>query len=145
MVDDDAGKPRESLGRILTRAVRLRCPACGHERLYSGWAMRRSCPKCGLNWQREPGFYLGSIYINYGLTALLLAIVYPLLLFGGWASNQQLLAGALVFCLIFPIWFHRYARSLWLAFDVWLDPDSPRSLSPGSDERPNSREQSAGD
>jgi hypothetical protein len=56
------------------------------------------------------------------LTTLILAVVYPILLFHGVASNQVLLAGSLVFCLVFPLWFHRYARSLWLALDEWFDP-----------------------
>jgi cell division protein FtsW (lipid II flippase) len=86
--------------------------------------MEANCAICGRSWEREPGFYLGSIYFNYGLTALILAVVYPILLFRGVASNQVLLVGSLIFCVLFPIWFHRYARSLWLALDEWFDPQS---------------------
>lgn len=111
------------LAQLLRRAVRLRCPYCGQARIYRGWwSMHRQCPACGQSLEREPGFYLGSIYLNYGLTTLILAVVYPILLFHGVASNQVLLAGSLVFCLVFPLWFHRYARSLWLALDEWFDP-----------------------
>ena len=31
-------------------------------------------------------------------------------------------SGMLVFVLIFPLWFFRYARSLWLGFDQYMDP-----------------------
>jgi hypothetical protein len=31
-------------------------------------------------------------------------------------------AGTLAFALLFPLWFFRYARSLWLGFDQFIDP-----------------------
>ena len=116
------------------RALRLRCPLCGEGRLFRGWfAMQAQCPSCGAGLEREPGFYLGSIYINYGLTALLVAVVYPVLLFRGVASNQVLLVGALLFTVLFPLLLFPWSRSLWLAFDQWYDPrpgerpDAPRA------------------
>jgi len=84
--------------------------------------MNKTCSECGAKLEREPGFYLGSIYFNYGLTALIIAVVYPLLLFNRVASNDALLIGALAFCVVFPIWFFRYARALWLGFDQFVDP-----------------------
>jgi uncharacterized protein (DUF983 family) len=108
---------------LLGRALRLRCPLCGEGRLFRGWfAMHPQCPHCGASLEREPGFYLGSIYINYGLTALLVAVVYPVLLFRGVASNQVLLVGALAFTILFPLVLFPWSRSLWLAFDQWYDP-----------------------
>ena len=101
----------------------LRCPICGVGGLFKGiLAMRETCPHCGVKFEREPGFFLGSIYINYGLTALITAIVYPTLLFGGYAKEQPLLWSMLVFVIIFPMFLHRHARSLWLGFDQWHDP-----------------------
>jgi len=84
--------------------------------------MHEKCSHCGVSFKREAGFYLGSIYFNYGLTALVIAVVYPLLLFNQVASNNTLLIIALAFCLLFPIWFFRYARALWLGFDQFVDP-----------------------
>lgn len=34
-----------------------------------------------------------------------------------------LLIGLTAFCVLFPLWFFRYARSLWLGFDQYFDPD----------------------
>jgi hypothetical protein len=84
--------------------------------------MHRSCSDCGATFEREAGFFLGSIYFNYGLTALIVAIFYPVALFSGWLSNEILLGASLAFCLLFPVWFFRYARSLWLGFDQFVDP-----------------------
>lgn len=109
--------------RLLLRACRLRCPFCGHGRLFRNWfRMHRQCAYCGASFEREPGFFLGSIYFNYGLTALIVAIVYPVSLFAGWASERVLLLSCLAFCVLFPMWFFRYARSLWLGFDQFVDP-----------------------
>lgn len=109
--------------RLLLRALRLRCPFCGKGKLFRNWIrMHKHCPHCGRLFEREPGFFLGSIYFNYGLTALIVAIMYPIALFSGWLSNEQLLLASLAFCILFPLWFFRYARSLWLGFDQFVDP-----------------------
>jgi hypothetical protein len=84
--------------------------------------MHKHCPHCGAIFEREPGFFLGSIYINYGLTALIVAISYPLLLFNGMVKETPLLIGAVAFTVVFPILLFPWARSLWLGFDQWHDP-----------------------
>jgi uncharacterized protein (DUF983 family) len=107
---------------LLRRALRLRCPLCGQGKLFRGWlAMHERCPHCGVKFEREPGFFLGSIYINYGLTALIVAIAYPVLLFNGLATKQPLLWASLAFVVVFPILLFPWARSLWLGFDQWHD------------------------
>ncbi|HTN77453.1 MAG TPA: DUF983 domain-containing protein [Pirellulaceae bacterium] len=108
---------------LVWRALRLRCPMCGVGKLYRGWfAMHSQCPHCGVSLEREPGFYLGSIYFNYGLTALITAVAYPVLLFNEVLSDKWLMPATLAFAMLFPIWFFRYARSLWLGFDQYMDP-----------------------
>lgn len=107
---------------LVWRAVRLRCPFCGQGRLFRGWfSMHNACSHCGASLEREPGFFLGSIYFNYGLTALVTAIAYPLLMFQG-VPDKYLMPATLAWALLFPLWFFRYARSLWLGFDQYVDP-----------------------
>lgn len=110
--------------QTLVRGCRLQCPRCGAGALFRGWfRMRKQCDWCGLDFVREPGFYLGSIYINYGLTAVLITLFYFTLFFTTDLDPRWVLWGLVVFCVIFPLWFFRYARSLWLAFDQYWDPD----------------------
>ena len=87
--------------------------------------MEKKCQVCGLVYEREPGFFLGSIYINYGLTALITAIAYPLLRFGYGLERWPVMLGMIALVVIFPVWFFRYARALWLGFDQWIDPRNP--------------------
>src|SRR5690606_2944625 len=114
--------PRPSLETLLGRAARLSCPRCGQERLFRRWfAMHPQCPNCRLTFERGHGYYLGSIYINYGLTAILLFTLYMSLHFGvGW-SNRQLAIPLGAFCVIFPLVMFRFARAFWLAMDCHFD------------------------
>ena len=109
--------------RLVWRALQLRCPVCGQGKLFRGpVAMFECCPECGIKIEREPGFFLGAIYFNYGLTAVLTLISYAILRFSTEMSSKQVLATTLAISVVFPIWFHRYARSLWAGFDQWHDP-----------------------
>jgi uncharacterized protein (DUF983 family) len=108
---------------LVSRAMRLRCPLCGEGKLYRNWfAMHDRCPHCGASLEREPGFYLGSIYINYGLTGLIAIIVAFVLRFRYGVPQNPLLIGGMLFTLTFPLLVFPWARSLWLGFDQWRDP-----------------------
>jgi len=84
--------------------------------------MHERCPHCGIKFEREPGFFLGSIYINYGVTSLAVAITYPILLFNKIVAETPLLIGSLTFVVVASLLMFPHARSLWLGFDQWRDP-----------------------
>ena len=84
--------------------------------------MHSHCPECDLKLEREPGFFLGAIYFNYGVTAILVLIVYGILRFGLQIGSRQVLGITVALAVVFPIWFFRYARGLWLGFDQFHDP-----------------------
>ena len=90
------GTDRATRLRGLFRAARLRCPRCGDGPLFRGWfRMHESCPRCGFSYAREPGFYLGSIYFNYGATVILTGGLYALLVLGMGLSTETALAACL--------------------------------------------------
>lgn len=121
--DPKDGVPRPCARTILGRGVRLLCPACGRSPIFRGWfAMHDRCPACGRRFNRAPGYLLGSIYINYGVTAALVVAVYFTLYFTETMTGKQLLVALTAFSIVFPLWFFRYARSLWIAFDERWDP-----------------------
>lgn len=106
----------------LLRAVRLKCPACGKGAINATWfRMHERCPNCELDYRRESGFYLGSIYFNYGLTGLIVSCVGAPMVLSREVSFQVMMAIMAVFCIAFPIWFLRYARSLCIAMDHLFD------------------------
>jgi hypothetical protein len=83
--------------------------------------MRERCEHCGFLFDRGPGYFLGSTYINYGITTLSTTIAYIWLRFGLGIPRSLLVPWLAGFCVFFPLVFFRYARSLWLSFDCWLD------------------------
>ncbi|HEX3654227.1 MAG TPA: DUF983 domain-containing protein [Pirellulales bacterium] len=117
---------------FIRRSLRLRCPRCGQGKLFAGWfRMHSHCSYCNLAFDREPGYFLGSIYFNYGLTALIVTAAYMAGFFLG-VQQETLLYGLMAFCLLFPLWFFRYARSLWMGFDELMDAREPKKDSDAS-------------
>src|SRR3954453_11577250 len=83
-------KDRPTLGTLWLRAFRLRCPACGKARIFSGWfAMNQACAACGRQFDRGAGYLLGSIYFNYGVTAMIVLVLYFAMFFGDVLTNTQ--------------------------------------------------------
>src|SRR3954447_17662685 len=118
-----ARKTRPTLGILWLRALLLRCPACGRAPIFRGWfTMNDSCLACGRKFERGAGYLLGSIYFNYGVTATLVLVLYFTMFFGDVLTNGQRLAALSVLAVVFPTWFFRYARALWIAFDEHWDP-----------------------
>jgi uncharacterized protein (DUF983 family) len=116
--------PRPEVGTLIARALRLRCPRCGEGRLFLNWfTMPERCSGCRLKFERAPGYFLGSSYINYGLTAVMLLVAYIVLHYFVGLTNRQLAAPLTAFCMAFPLFAFRYARALWLAQDCRWDPE----------------------
>jgi len=84
--------------------------------------MNDPCENCGRKFDREPGYLLGSIYFNYGVTALLVVVIYFSLYLSQTMTSSGRLITLGIFSLLFPVWFFRYARALWIAFDEQFDP-----------------------
>jgi uncharacterized protein (DUF983 family) len=113
---------RPDFATILKRALRLRCPRCGEGKLFrSYFRMNGDCPNCRLHYERAPGYFLGSMYINYGLTTLLMTAGYLSLVFGAGFDNREVLIPLLAFVVLFPVACFRHARSLWLGMDCYFD------------------------
>jgi hypothetical protein len=84
------------------------------------------CVNCHLLFEREQGYFVGAIYVNYAVTVVVIFAGYFAL--DRWLNLalawQLVLWGA--FAAIFPMLFFRHARSLWLAFDYLFNPDDGR-------------------
>ncbi len=113
--------PPLTLGVLLGRAIKLRCPICGQGPLFAGWfKMHPRCEHCGLKYEREPGYFLGASYINYGIIVLPVTFLYIVLHFQfGWPNES--LRWLIAFCLFVPLLTFRHSRAIWLALDCHLD------------------------
>ncbi|HKA31812.1 MAG TPA: DUF983 domain-containing protein [Candidatus Binatia bacterium] len=121
-----AARPR--LLPTVTAALRLRCPRCGVGEMFEGFfRMHAECAFCRLRFEREQGFFVGAIYVNYAVTVLIAMPGFFLLdRYGATLTQQLIFWGA--FVVIFPLAFFRHSRSLWLAVSHLLDPGDDRWL-----------------
>jgi hypothetical protein len=84
--------------------------------------MYTNCPHCDLKFEREQGYFVGAIYVNYAATVLLaIPGFFVLDTFTNMTIHQQL-ALWVSFAIIFPLLFFHHSRSLWLALDHILSP-----------------------
>ena len=85
--------------------------------------MHERCPACGLKFEREDGYFLGAMYIGYGLglgaITALAALVWEV---SKWPLLKSVVGGIVLFLPLTPVltWM---ARVLWIYMDQGIDPD----------------------
>ena len=83
------------------------------------------CPRCGLRFEREEGAFLGSLVLNYGVTALL-EIAYLVLILVLTLPHPNvfaLTAGAVAIAVVVPLFVYPFAKTTWSAIDLILHPE----------------------
>ena len=114
----DTGVGFVRLGALLKQ----RCPRCLEGQVFAGlFRMHKRCPACGLPFEREPGYFMGAMYLSYGLGITATAPVWVPMAWLGRSLGEVLLASGALLIVASP-WLFRYARLLWLYFDQALDP-----------------------
>lgn len=118
-----------------TSAIKEECPRCTKGDLFlykdhlpfSGkpFKMHKYCPECGLKYEKEPGFFYGSMFVSYALNvALFVAILLVYLFFFrehyGWIHFAVVY---LVATLLMTGFIFRWSRSLWLTMLTKYEPE----------------------
>ncbi len=82
---------------------------------------------CGLVFEREQGYFVGAIYVNYGVTVVVA-------LGGAWLLDRLVglslaaqLTVAVGGAVALPLVLFRHARSVWLGVDFWVSRADERS------------------
>jgi uncharacterized protein (DUF983 family) len=100
-----------------------RCPKCekgkifkenGNIFLLKSPKMFEKCSACSYRFEKEPGYFIGSLYISYALAVVEMLILFVCTIH--FISINQLLiliAGALI---AFSFFNFRYARIIW----IWI-------------------------
>lgn len=84
--------------------------------------MKAQCEVCGLNFEPEPGYYYGAMFISYifmGFFCLGFAAFFHWVV--GLSINLSFLL-LLGFCAIFFVYIFRLARAIWIHINVGYDP-----------------------
>ena len=105
-----------------------RCPRCRvgtifrHSIFFGFPKMFERCPICHLLYEREPGYFLGAMYISYSLGLPVIALFAVLLwaVTGWWLTKDVIWAVVLFLPLAPAITF--LSRVLWIYLDQKFDP-----------------------
>lgn len=114
----------------------FKCPRCHEADMFytSTFSFKRSfdmkphCEHCGQDFEPEPGFYYGSMFISYifmgffclGFTAFFHWVV-------GWSINLSFLL-LIAVCAILFVYIFRLARAIWININVAYKP--PKEIKP---------------
>jgi uncharacterized protein (DUF983 family) len=99
--------------------LRERCPRCHEGAIFKGRvAMNDPCPVCGLIFQREEGYFLGAMYVSYGLGCAILVPLYFAVhwLLPDWNGIYVTFLALVPYLLLMPAVF-RYSRVVWIYFE----------------------------
>jgi uncharacterized protein (DUF983 family) len=116
-MSDRVRREERRITAALTRALRLRCPACGRAGVFERpFKVRHHCPACGAVFQREEGFFVGAIMANVVATEVVVMVAFAVcaLAFGAGEWTLPLLFAV---ALLFPFAFYHHSWALWLAAD----------------------------
>ena len=85
--------------------------------------MYERCPVCGLKYHREQGYFIGAMYVSYGLAIPpYILLVTGLWLGAGWRYEVALLGAVLAYLPFVPV-VMRLSRVIWMYIDQKLDPE----------------------
>lgn len=113
----------------LYSVVAQTCPRCHQGSLFinknpykiENWdKMHADCPVCTLHFEREPGFFQGSMYVSYILGVGLSAGVVLLNLLFGFNPIAYFISNTLALIILAPILF-RWSRALYLNLFIAYD------------------------
>jgi uncharacterized protein (DUF983 family) len=133
-----ADSPERHVGPAtqLLRGATRRCARCGSGRLFRHYfTMVPDCPRCGLHFEREQGFWAGALAINIILVggAFVVTFATALALTLPDVPVAPLLAIVVPVMVLGPIVCYPFSKTIWVAVDrAFLQRLDPR-------ERPDDR------
>ena len=120
---------KDKLLRRLIAVLRQRCPRCLQGHVFHGLVtMHETCPECGYQFGREPGYFTGAMFASYTLAVPVLFVIF-MVLWNFFSNTLPLTFNLFVTFVAFlpfaPIIF-RYSRVIWMHVDYRLDSNSPQ-------------------
>ena len=108
--------------------LRHRCPRCRvgkifRHSIFLGFPkMHECCSVCHLRYERESGYFLGAMYISYGVALPIVALIAGLLwAVTGWGIKKTTIWTVVLFLPLVPS-ITLLARVLWIYLDQTIDP-----------------------
>ncbi len=101
-------------GQIISRGLTNCCPNCGGKTLFKEgklFELDRSCRQCGLKLEKDEGFFLGAMALNYGVTCVFFLTPVAVLWYYGVVSGKVAIVLAMSLALLAPLAMYRSSRS----------------------------------
>jgi hypothetical protein len=101
-------------GQIIARGLANRCPNCGGRTLFKAgtlFELDRACRDCGLKIEKDEGFFLGAMAINYGGTCFGLRAPVVIRRYLEVLSGRVAIGLAMGLALLAPLALYRSSRS----------------------------------
>ena len=101
-------------GQIIIRGLTNCCPNCGGRTLFKPgklFELNESCPACGLKYEKDEGFYLGAMSLNYGITLVGALTPVALLWYFNVIGGRTATGLALALSVVIPVALYRPSRS----------------------------------
>lgn len=106
----------------LSALLHSRCPHClKGEVFYTLWKMHTHCPVCGIEYEREQGYFMMAIFFGYILGFLAILPFCIILYLNEAPIIWYFIVSITILTLLSPFIF-RYSRVLWMHVDELLDP-----------------------
>jgi uncharacterized protein (DUF983 family) len=106
--------------RMLWRGFTKRCARCGSRHLFTRWfTMVPECPRCGLHFEREAGYWTGALAINMIIVGGLFVVGFVILLVltVPEVPVAPVLAVLVPVAIIGPMIAYPFSKTLWVAVD----------------------------
>lgn len=120
--------------RRLIAFLRLRCPHCLQGRVFHGlFQMYERCDVCGIQFEREHGFFMNAIFMGYIIGFIAILPVNIALYIYEAPPIWFLISTVVLLTLISPFVF-RYSRAIWMHVDEMIDPRDDSAEAPAPEE-----------
>lgn len=86
--------------------------------------MAADCPRCGIKFEREEGYWVGAMIINTTVTFLAFGLTFVGMIVANWPDVPWgvVMATSIGICGLVPIVFHPLSKSLWFALELTWHP-----------------------
>jgi uncharacterized protein (DUF983 family) len=117
----------------VTGILTQKCPTCGRGDIFTGNSFfsfeeaQNNCSHCGEKFEKEPGFFIGAMYMSYGLAVAQLFLIFGVAqFFFSETFDLRILIIQLVTILLLSPLNYRLSRVIW----VYLFTKKPKVIPP---------------
>jgi uncharacterized protein (DUF983 family) len=119
-MNQPAPSAQPSRATVVARGFTRRCPRCGSGKIFRHWTkIADDCPRCGLHFERESGYWAGALAVNFVCVGGLMILVLAATLVATLPDVNVVLTLGLILpvALLGPIVWYPFSKTIWMAID----------------------------